>query len=228
MSVPADTIHLMSESDTTSISSYWDAAAASFDDEVDHGLRDPQARSAWGERLRSWMPRPPADVLDLGCGTGSLSLLLAEQGHRPVGVDLSPLMVEQARRKLTEAGFDITVMTGDASDPPAEAGHSFDVILVRHLLWTLPDPEGALRRWTGLLRPGGRLVLVEGRWQTPTEDQPYAAGSGPLPWLGGVTAERLLQALRPLTTDLRTEPLNDPDLWGRPIHDERYAVIARP
>jgi ubiquinone/menaquinone biosynthesis C-methylase UbiE len=174
------------------------------------------------------MPRPPADVLDLGCGTGSLSLLLAEQGHRPVGVDLSPLMVEQARRKLTAAGFDITVMTGDASDPPAEAGHSFDVILVRHLLWTLPDPEGALRRWIGLLRPGGRLVLVEGRWQTPTDDQPYAADSGPLPWLGGVTAERLLQALRPLTADLRTEPLTDPDLWGRPIHDERYAVIAHP
>ncbi|MEU8379322.1 class I SAM-dependent methyltransferase [Streptosporangium sp. NPDC048865] len=41
---------------------------------------------------------PPAlrGVLDLGCGTGSLSLVLAEQGHRPVGADLAPLMVEQA------------------------------------------------------------------------------------------------------------------------------------
>ena len=52
------------------------------------------------------MPPSPADVLDLGCGTGSLSLVLAEQGHRPVGVDLAPLMVEQAQRKLTAAGFD--------------------------------------------------------------------------------------------------------------------------
>ncbi|MBB4938298.1 ubiquinone/menaquinone biosynthesis C-methylase UbiE [Streptosporangium album] len=218
----------MPESDIASISSYWDAAAPSFDEEADHGLRDPLVRAAWAERLRSWMPHSPADVLDLGCGTGSLSLLLAEQGHRPVGVDLSSLMVEQARRKLAAAGFDCTMMTGDASDPPAEAGHSFDVILVRHLLWTLPDPEGALRRWIGLLRPGGRLVLVEGRWQVPESGQTYAAGSASLPWLGGVSAERLLLALRPLAAELRTEPLTDPDLWGRPIHDERYAVIARP
>ncbi|MEV4242474.1 class I SAM-dependent methyltransferase [Streptosporangium canum] len=219
----------MPETNATSISSFWDAAAASFDEEADHGLRDPRVRAAWAERLRSWMPHSPSDVLDLGCGTGSLSLLLAELGHRPVGVDLSPLMVEQARRKLTAAGFDVAMMAGDASDPPAEAGTSFDVILSRHLLWTLPDPEDALRRWAGLLRPGGRLVLVEGRWAAPAEpgdDRSYAVEPESLPWMGGVGAERLLQALRPLTVDSRVEPLTDPDLWGRPIQDERYAVIA--
>ncbi|MEU8383953.1 methyltransferase domain-containing protein [Streptosporangium sp. NPDC048865] len=214
--------------DISSIASFWDAAAASFDDEADHGLRDPRVRAAWAGRLRSWLPGPPADVLDLGCGTGSLSLLLAQLGHRPVGVDLSPRMAEQARRKLTAAGFDAAVLVGDASDPPVRAGRSFDVVLVRHLLWTLPAPRAALLRWVGLLRPGGRLVLVEGRWDGPVDDRSCAAGSEALPWLGGVTAERLLQALRPLVADLRTEPLTDPDLWGRPIHDERYAVIARP
>lgn len=44
--------------------------------------------------------------------------------------------------------------------------------------------------------------------------------------MGGVGAERLLQALRPLAVDSRVEPLTDPDLWGRPIQDERYAVIT--
>ncbi|MGS2641296.1 methyltransferase domain-containing protein [Streptosporangium sp. LJ11] len=73
---------------SASIASFWDAVAASFDEEADHGLRDPRVRAAWAERLRSWMPASPADVLDLGCGTGSLSLVLAEQGHRPVGVEL--------------------------------------------------------------------------------------------------------------------------------------------
>jgi SAM-dependent methyltransferase len=120
------------------------------------------------------------------------------------------------------------VLVGDASDPPARAGRSFDVILARHLLWTLPDPQGALRRWVSLLRPGGRLVLIEGNGDSPADDQLYVAESGALPWRGGVTAERLLQALRPLVADLHTEPLTDPDLWGRPIHDERYAIIARP
>ncbi|GAA4198012.1 class I SAM-dependent methyltransferase [Streptosporangium oxazolinicum] len=174
------------------------------------------------------MPDSPADVLDLGCGTGSLSLVLAEQGHRPVGVDLAPLMVEQAQRKLTEAGFDAVMMVGDASDPPARAGVSFDVILSRHLLWTLPDPREALRRWIGLLRPGGRLVLVEGRWASaePGEDQPYEVESEAMPWMGGVEAERLARVLRPLVRTLRVEPLRDAALWGRPIQDERYAVVA--
>ncbi|GAA0390304.1 SAM-dependent methyltransferase [Acrocarpospora corrugata] len=213
--------------DSSSIASYWDAAA-SFDDEADHGLLDPRVRAAWSERLRSWMPAAPADVLDLGCGTGSLSLLLAQQRHRPVGVDLAPLMVDQARRKLSTAGFDAPMLVGDAAGPPEAAGTAFDVILSRHLLWTLPDPERALSRWTGLLRPGGRLVLVEGRWATsaePEEDQSYA-DPGSLPWRGGVTAEDLQRALRPLVRTSRVEPLPDPDLWGRPIHDERYAVVA--
>ncbi|MER6172453.1 class I SAM-dependent methyltransferase [Streptosporangium sp. NPDC001681] len=213
---------------SASIASFWDAFAASFDEEADHGLRDPEVKAAWGERLRSWIPPSPADVLDLGCGTGSLSLVLAEQGHRPVGVDLAPLMVEQARRKLTAAGFDALMMVGDASNPPAQAGTSFDVILSRHLLWTLPDPQEALRRWIGLLRPGGRLVLIEGRWATaePGEEQSYEVGSESMPWMGGVEAEQLVQALRPLVKTLRVESLLDPILWGRPIQDERYAVVA--
>ena len=56
----------------------WDAAAAAFDDEPDHGLRDPSIRAAWRDRLLSWLP-PPC------CGTGSLMTLLYECGFRPVG-----------------------------------------------------------------------------------------------------------------------------------------------
>ncbi|MER7154529.1 NUDIX hydrolase, partial [Streptomyces lydicus] len=66
---------------------YWEAIAATYDDDPDHGLRDPVVRSAWDARLRSWLPSAPADILDLGCGTGSLALLAVEQGHRVTGVD---------------------------------------------------------------------------------------------------------------------------------------------
>ncbi|MEU3532965.1 methyltransferase domain-containing protein [Streptomyces murinus] len=65
-------------SETTARPPDWDARAAGFDEEPDHGLRDPAVRAAWAARLRSWLPRRPADVLDLGCGTGSLSLLAAQ------------------------------------------------------------------------------------------------------------------------------------------------------
>ncbi|MEO3830205.1 class I SAM-dependent methyltransferase [Actinomadura sp. B10D3] len=212
-------------STTSSIAAFWDAAASTFDNEADHGLRDPHIRNAWATRLNSWLPSPPSDVLDLGCGTGSLSLLLAQHGHRVVAVDLSPNMVEHARHKLTAAGFDAHVLVGDAAHPPS-LKRSFDVILARHLLWTLPDPAVTLQRWTGLSHPGGQLILIEGRWNTSAGDDIYPENSHALPWMGGVTATTLTRTLQPLVSDLRVEPLADPDLWGRRIDDERYAVIA--
>src|SRR6478609_5325654 len=56
----------------------WDAQAARFDDEPDHGLHDPLVRDAWRSLLRSVLPPSPGRVADLGCGTGTLSLLLVE------------------------------------------------------------------------------------------------------------------------------------------------------
>jgi ubiquinone/menaquinone biosynthesis C-methylase UbiE len=218
--------HDASMHDLGSISIFWDAAAGSFDQEADHGLRDSRVRAAWANRLRSWMPAAPARILDLGCGTGSVSLLLAEHGHIPVGVDLSPRMIKIAQDKMNRQGRHVPLLVGDAGNPPSQVGDSFDVVLTRHLLWTLPDPHAALRRWTRLIRPGGRLILIEGRWGTSTDDAPYTTQTPPLPWNGGVTAEHLSDAVRPLVRDLRTESLDEPDLWGRPIDDERYALIA--
>jgi SAM-dependent methyltransferase len=200
--------------DTTSVNTGadvdWDARAAGFDEEPDHGLRDPEVRRAWAARLRSWLPGRAGDVLDLGCGTGSLSLLASEQGHRVTGVDLSPAMVTLARQKL--AGRDAVFVIGDAAAPPV-GEQRFDAVLVRHVLWALPDPGRALRHWAGLLRPGGRLVLVEGVWGT----------AAPV----GIPAERLTGLLAPVAGQVSVERLSgDPLLWGGEVTDERYAVVA--
>jgi SAM-dependent methyltransferase len=210
------------------IAAYWDAAAPTFDDEPDHGLRDDRTRRAWAARLARWLPASPADVLDVGCGTGSLTLLAAGAGHRVTGVDLAPAMVAEARRKAAGAGLPAVFRTGDAADPVPGGRDRFDVVLARHLLWTLPDPGAALRTWAGLVRPGGRLVLVEGRWGAAAP--PYAAGAPALPWGAGVGAGELAAAVAPLAGDparIRVEPLSDdPELWGGEVADERYALIA--
>ncbi|WP_030322373.1 class I SAM-dependent methyltransferase [Streptomyces sp. NRRL B-3229] len=186
----------------------WNAEAATFDEEADHGLRDPEVRRAWARRLREWLPERASDVLDLGCGTGSLSLLAAEQGHRVTGVDLSPAMVERARAKL--AGRDAAFLVGDAVQPPV-GEQRFDVVLVRHVLWALPDPGRVLRRWWGLLRPGGRLVLVEGVWGA-----------------FGISAEVVSALAEPLGGRVRVERLSEDSLlWGKDVDDERYAVVVR-
>ncbi|MEV6010840.1 methyltransferase domain-containing protein [Streptomyces sp. NPDC051976] len=196
----------------TSDRQFWDAEADRFDDEPDHGLRSPRVREAWDARLRSWLPAIPSDVLDLGCGTGSLALLATGQGHRVTAVDLSERMAGHARRKL--AGTGARVLVGDADDPPVGRG-AFDVVLVRHVLWMMPDPAATLRRWAGLLRPGGRLVLVEGRW----------GATSPV----GITADALAALTAPLGGRLLVEQLgHDPALWGREVADERYAAVFHP
>ncbi|WP_405926152.1 class I SAM-dependent methyltransferase [Streptomyces sp. NBC_00035] len=188
----------------------WDVESVTFDEEPDHGLRDPVVREAWAARLRTWLPERASDVLDLGCGTGSLSLLASGWGHHVTGVDLSPGMVDLARAKL--AGRDAVFLVGDAAAPPV-GEQLFDVLLCRHVLWTLPDPGRVLRHWCGLLRPGGRLVLVEGVWGTVS----------PV----GISADRLTALLEPLAADVRVERLSDDSrLWGRQVEDERYAVVA--
>jgi 2-polyprenyl-3-methyl-5-hydroxy-6-metoxy-1,4-benzoquinol methylase len=187
---------------------YWDGVAGEFDGEADHGLRDPGVRAAWGERLRAWLPTT-ADVLDLGCGTGSVSVLLAEQGHRVTGVDFAPAMVEQARAKAVRHGVDVTFRVGDAADPGGEPA-SYDVVLTRHVLWALPDRPAAVARWAELLRPDGGFVLIEGTWSTGA----------------GIPSSAVTALLEPYVESAEVVRLTDPLLWGKPVTDDRYTVIT--
>jgi ubiquinone/menaquinone biosynthesis C-methylase UbiE len=186
----------------------WDAEAGAFDDQPDHGLRDPHVRDTWRTLLVSLLPPVPARVADLGCGTGSLSELLAAEGYAVDGVDFSAEMVRRASAKAgSYPGTSFVV--GDAAEPPLAAA-SYDVVLCRHVLWALPDPVAALRRWAGLLAPGGRLVLVEGSWSTGA----------------GLTAAETLALLEQVGRAGTVRVLGDAAYWGRRIADERYVVVA--
>lgn len=189
---------------------FWDGEARAFDERPDHGLRDPAVRTAWGELLLKLLPVAPARVADLGCGTGSLSLLMAEAGHEVTGLDISPAMVKLAREKVTEAGYVAEFSVGDASAPPLARG-SFDVVLTRHVLWAMVDPDVTLSRWLGLLTPNGRLVLFEGRWWTEV----------------GMTAADVSKLVLRHRRDAEVTVLNDAALWGGSISDERFVVVSR-
>jgi len=205
------------------IAQYWDEYAAEYDQEPDHGLLDSDTRAAWKDLLRMWLPPHPSDIVDLACGTGTLSALAAELGHRVRAFDLSREMVRRAQAKTAHFGAAVEVRQADVSSPPLEP-HSVDGVLARHILWTLPDPEAALATWAAAVRPGGRLVLVEGRWTSVGVDS--IDDPDRMPWSGGVRSADLRAAVERVAGDVHVVQLTDPVLWGRAIEDERYLLAA--
>jgi SAM-dependent methyltransferase len=150
------------------IRDYWDRDAASYDRSASHSVSDPLEAAAWRAVMTLVLPQPPAAVLDAGAGTGSVSLLAAELGHRVTALDLSAGMLSRAREKAAARGLEVVFEIGSAMAPP---GGPFDAVMERHLLWTMPDPIAALRAWREVTAEGGRLVLFEGVWH---EDGAFA------------------------------------------------------
>jgi ubiquinone/menaquinone biosynthesis C-methylase UbiE len=189
---------------------YWDSQAATFDHQPDHGLLDPRVRQAWKRLLLAELPAAPAAIADLGCGTGTLSVLLAAEGYAVTGLDFAPQMIRAARAKARAAGVSARFELSDATAPTLPAA-SFDVVLARHVLWAMPDPGDALEAWLRLLLPGGLLLLVEGRWSTGA----------------GLTAQEAGRAVLRHRSDATVTVLSDPALWGGPVTDERYLLVSR-
>lgn len=110
-------------------------------------------------------------VLDVGCGRGAALAPLARAsgpGGYALGIDLAPRMVELTARDL--AGLPQVEVRMDDASAPALPPSSFDVVASCLVLFFLPDPAGALRAWTELLVPGGRVGVTtfgdqDERWQ---------------------------------------------------------------
>lgn len=149
---------------------------------------------------------------------------MSELGHDVLGVDFSPKMVEKATSK--GGGTSTRFEVGDAQSPELPDA-AFDVVVARHVLWTLSDPVVALGRWANLVKPAGRMILIEGRWFDSSGSAYPDEVADRLPWNGGVAAETLAREVARLFDQVHVLDLADsPQLWGRSVSDERYVVIA--
>lgn len=115
--------------------------------------------------------RPGEDVLDLGCGTGTLALaaLESQPTARITGLDADPEVLAKARRKAGDAGVDLTLDEGFSTDLPYEPGR-FDVVLSTLFFHHLGDEAKSqtAAEILRVLRPGGRVVVGDlGRAQDP-------------------------------------------------------------
>jgi ubiquinone/menaquinone biosynthesis C-methylase UbiE len=147
-------------------------------------------------------------------------------GHTAVGIDLSEEMLAAAQRKGEDSGLAVTFRRGDAEAPPQD-GAPYDVILERHVIWTLPQPQEALRAWWALLKPGGLLILIEGIFAM-SDRTVYQQLEAQLPLYGGCPAQELAALLETegfLQTAVR--PLMDAALWLETPSRPRFMVTGR-
>lgn len=152
------------------INTFWNAIAADYEAHTGNVAGYGSAQyHLWVDALASALPDPPAGVLDVASGTGYLALAAASLGHRVTAVDLAPAMLDELIANAAARGLDVDARLGDAVAPEF-APASFDAVTNRHLLWTLREPASAMSNWRELLRPGGRLVAVDGFWFTDWDD----------------------------------------------------------
>ncbi len=103
--------------------------------------------------------RPDAELLDVGCGPGTITVGLARRAGRVVGLDMSPEMVEASSALAAREGVaNVRFEVGSAYELPFDGG-AFDVVYAHQVLQHVADPVAVLREFRRVLRPGG-LVAV--------------------------------------------------------------------
>ncbi len=144
------------------IKAYWSARAATFDLYAGHEIFSEVERLAWRELIDKHLGAGQGrKALDLASGTAVISHLMDDAGFRVTGLDWSETMLDLARKKAAKRGRDITFRMADAENTMEPDG-AYDAIITRHLVWTLVDPAACFREWLRVLKPGGRLLIVDG------------------------------------------------------------------
>lgn len=201
------------------VAAHWGKRAAHFDQDFGHSIATPAERTAWSRVFALALGgRSGLEALDVGCGTGFLSLELAARGHRVTGIDFAPEMLALAKEKAASAKAQIRFKHADAENLPFVPA-SFDLVITRHVLWTLPHPEAAISEWIRVLRPGGRLAVIDGQsLVAPGDEQAasarrsaeYAPIGDRLPFLMGKAREEIEALFRSKgLAEVGSDPLAD-------------------
>ncbi len=146
------------------IKEYWDGRGKDYDKCPGHNYQSMEVKSAWMNILKTtFEANSELKILDVGTGTGAIALLLAELGHDVTGIDISEGMMKTAKDKAEKLKLQINFELGDAENLHFK-DNSFDGVICRHLLWTLPDPKKAVEEWIRVTKPRGKIVVIDGKW----------------------------------------------------------------
>jgi arsenite methyltransferase len=141
----------------------WDARAERWDARAQANAAAPDRAADLDRVWEALGLRRGARVLDAGCGSGQYAIALARRGACVTGVDLSPEMIRHARTHTAEVGVEIDWRVSEIARLSDETA-AYDAIHARVLLQFVPDVPAALRELRRVLRPGGRLLILDTDW----------------------------------------------------------------
>ena len=148
---------------------YWTGRASGYS-EVNQAELETEQRKKWRDCLQAEIARQfpgiaasQLHILEVGTGPGFFAILLCELGYEVTAIDLTPAMLEEAKRNAGSMSGSIRFMEMNAEALDFE-GSSFDVVISRNLTWNLPHPDTAYAEWVRVLRPGGLLLNFDANW----------------------------------------------------------------
>jgi demethylmenaquinone methyltransferase/2-methoxy-6-polyprenyl-1,4-benzoquinol methylase/phosphoethanolamine N-methyltransferase len=161
--------------------------------------------------------KPGDKVLDVGCGTGSLTITAkawAGPDGEAHGIDAAPEMIEVARRKAARLGVDIGFQVGLVEDIPFPDGE-FDVVLSRLVLHHLPDDlkRRGVAEMRRVLKPGGRFLAVD--FTPPTN-----------PWLRGLVTLLIGHGMMRSDVQKLLPMLEEAGFTGVEVGKTRYSLFS--
>ncbi len=195
------------------MSEHWNGRAHRFNGAASH-IRH---HDEWDTVLGAALGPKTRDAVDLGCGTGACTLLLAACGHRVTGVDGSEGMLSYARQDATERGLNVTFIHAsmDEANLPDE---SADIVTLRNVLWTLENPADALALAERVLRPGGTVLVSDGMWFLHRENNSAKKFGAHLPFFNGLAEKDARSMLDEVVFD-------EAKSWSHLFQHHPYGVV---
>ena len=155
---------------------YWTGRAEGYSKVNQEELSTDQHRK-WQECIRDRISAPfpgraPSRirVLEVGTGPGFFAILLSEMGYDVTAIDLTPAMLDEARKNAGDAAERIRFLEMNAEEL-SFADSAFDVVISRNLTWNLPHPGKAYAEWSRVLKDGGLLLNFDANWYSYLFDE---------------------------------------------------------